>query len=77
MRNIAETETVYEHVSGSKDFAVTAAERWSIGMVNKLKRKYPKEVEIIHKNPDGSLLVHFPLEWMRIKPKSKIQLSEI
>lgn len=64
-------ETVYEHVRGRNTFTVTAAEQWSIGMINRLKEKCPDEVEITCVNPDKSLVAHIPSDWMRIVPKRK------
>lgn len=69
-------ETAYEHIAGQTTFTVTAAERWSISMIRKLKEKYPDQVEIVYENEDGSLLAHLPYEWMRIKPKTKRNLTE-
>lgn len=69
-------ETVYEHVAGDKTFTVTAAERWSINMIKKLKERHPDEVEITHVNSDGSFVAHVPYEWMRIKPKAKRSMTE-
>lgn len=65
------TETVYEHVSGNDTFTITVAERWSKAMVNKLKERYPDEVDIRTVNADGSMVVHMPFSWMRIVPKRK------
>ena len=65
-------ETVYEHISGSDTMTITAAERWSVNMVKRLKDKYPEEVEICAENPDGSLLVRVPADWMQIKPKRRM-----
>lgn len=65
-------ETVYEHVRGRNTFTVTAAEQWSIGMINRLKEKCPDEVEITCVNPDKSLVAHIPSDWMRIVHKKRI-----
>lgn len=62
-------ETNYEHVKGCETFTVTAAEKWSIGMVRRLKEKFPEQVEIVHVNQDGSVLARMPFDWMRIVPK--------
>lgn len=70
------TETVYEHASGENTFTITAAERWSVAMAHRLKREYPDEVQIMATNNDGSMVVHFPFDWMRIIPKKRITLSE-
>lgn len=69
-------ETAYEHVAGTDHFTVTAAERWSVGMIRRLAEKHPDEVKIIYENEDGSILAHVPLEWMRIRPKKKRVLTE-
>ena len=69
-------ETVFEHEKGRDTFTVTAAERWSISMIHRLKAKYPEQVDIRHINPDGSMVVHLPFEWMRIVPKRKDTLSD-
>lgn len=69
-------ETTYEHMADEKTFTVTAAERWSISMINKLKEKYPDQVEIAYVNEDGSILARVPYEWMRIKPKTKRNLTD-
>lgn len=69
-------ETVYEHLDGRDTFTVTAAERKSVGMIRRLKEKFPDEVEIVAENADGSLVAHLPESWMRIVPKRKVELSE-
>ena len=61
-------ETTYGHEAGADYFTVTAAERWSIGMMKKLHEKHPDEVEITQ-NKDGSIYAKVPLSWMRIHPK--------
>ena len=70
------TETVYEHVSGRDTFTVTAAEQWSKTMVNNLKKKHPDDVDIRCTNPDGSMVVHLPASWMKIKPTYKINYTD-
>ena len=69
-------ETVYEHCGKRSDFTVTAAERWSIAMIKRLKAKYPDQVEICCENQDGSVVAHIPFEWMRIVPKKQVNMSE-
>ena len=70
------SETVYEHISGNDTFTVTAAERWSVGMIRRLKEKYPDQVDICRINQDGTVLAHLPLEWLRIVPKKRCSLSD-
>lgn len=69
-------ETVYEHISGVETFTITAAERWSVAMLKRLKEKYPEQVEIVHVNRDGSMLARVPFEWMRIVPKKRVSLTD-
>lgn len=69
-------ETVYEHLQGEDTFTVTAAERKSVGMLRRLKERYPDDVEIVAENDDGSLVAHLPESWMRIVPKKKVVMSE-
>lgn len=69
-------ETVFEHATGTDTFTVTASEPWSVTMVKRLKEERPDEVEIVHTNADGSLLVHFPFSWMRIVPKKKVVMTD-
>lgn len=69
-------ETVYEHAEGEKVFTVTACERWSIGMINRLKEQHPDTVEIRHINSDGSLVAWLPTEWLRIVPKRTSNMTD-
>ena len=39
-----------------------------ISKIKKLAEKYPDECEIVAENPDGSLLCHIPVRWIRIQP---------
>lgn len=77
MKDIGDlNETSYDHIKGEKFFTMTAAETWSIAMVKRLKAKYPDSVEIRHTNPDGSMVVRMPFEWMRVVPKKQVNLTD-
>lgn len=69
-------ETAIDHVAG-EDFAslYTSEVKW-INLIRKLKEQYPDEVEIKHVNEDGSMLVHIPASWMKVKPKKKVCLTQ-
>lgn len=69
-------ETVYEHLSSGETFTVTAAERWSVAMLRRLKEKYPEQVKIVSENKDGSLLARVPFDWMRIVPKRRDTMTD-
>ena len=72
-----EQVTMYEHVPEDKrTFVVTAAEQWSVGMINRLKKSRPEDVNIIAVNKDGSLVVELPFSWMRIVPKKVVTESQ-
>ncbi len=36
--------------------------------IRKLAEKYPEECGILAENPDGTLLAHIPVEWVKISP---------
>ena len=69
-------ETCTDHVKGEDFFTMTAAETWSIAMVKRLQASRPDEVEIRHTNPDGSMVVRMPFDWMRIVPKRADTLTD-
>lgn len=69
-------ETIYEHADGNDTFTVTAAERWSVGMIRRLAEKHPTEVVITTENEDGSIVAHVPTSWMRIIPKRTVELTD-
>jgi len=72
-----EAVTLFEHTpADGKFFIVTAAEPWSIGMIQRLKHQRPDEVKIGRVNADGSLVAELPLSWMRIVPKKEVTESQ-
>ena len=69
-------ETVFEHLAGNGMATVTAAERWSIGMVKRLAEKHPEDVEIVAENADGTLVAHVPAGWMKLRPPRRVNLTD-
>lgn len=70
MRDIR--ETCWDHVEGNTYATYSSSERrW----INKFKRdaaKYPEDVKIMHVNDDGSMVVHYPYNWIPMpRPKKK------
>ncbi len=61
-------ENGIEFVQGAR----TATAQFSQGRfktrIRKLAEKYPEECRILAENPDGALLAHIPVEWIRINP---------
>lgn len=66
MNNIQ--ETAIEHCGGDNHATVTAAEQWSRNLIIRLAQKYPRDVQIIAVNNDGSILAHVPFKWVKIRP---------
>ncbi len=58
--------------------AETAVAQFSQGRfktrIKRLAAKHPEECQILAENPDGTLLAHIPVEWVKIIPPR--QLSE-
>lgn len=52
--------------------AETAVAQFSQGRfktrLKRLAAKHPEECQILAENPDGTLLAHIPVEWIRINP---------
>lgn len=69
-------ETAYSHIAGDDFMEITACERWAITMIQKLKERFPDEVNITAENPDGSMVATLPFKWMRIVPKRKRDLTD-
>ena len=45
-------------------------------MILRLKDKRPDDVQIIADNADGTIMAHLPVEWLRIVPKKKMDLTD-
>lgn len=69
-------ETVFEHISGEKSFTFSSSEKKWINEINRLKKKYPDDVDIAHINGDGSIYGHLPGDWIRVKPKKKVNMTD-
>lgn len=68
-------ETALDHVSGEDHATVYSSERKWINQLLRLKEKFPNEVDIRHVNEDGSMVVHIPASWFKIKPKKKVEMT--
>lgn len=70
-------ETAIDRVTGDDFCSVYTDEKKYIRQLKKFAEDYPKDVEIIKENFDGSVLAHVPYEWFRfIKPPTKRNLTE-
>ena len=74
-------ENVLEWIRGADTATVTLCQGRYITKIKKLSEKFPDECEIVHENPDGSILAHIPVKWIqisrRVRELTDEQRSEI
>ena len=68
-------ETAWDHVSGDQKATFFTSEKKYIKRIYELMEEYPDAVELVAENQDGSVCVHIPVEWLRIRPKKKTNLT--
>ena len=59
-------ENVIEWLTGQDRIALTLSQKRFINKVQKLKQKYPDQVDIIAENDDGSIYATMPLSALRL-----------
>lgn len=69
-------ETTWNHIAKEEFAYFSSSERAFINQISKLKEDYPNDVEVVHENADGSIYVKIPFEWLRIRPKSKRNITD-
>lgn len=69
-----EKENNIEWIKGSERATASFTQQKFISQFKELAVKYPEQVEIAAENKDGSVLVHFPSSWVKVRPK--MELSE-
>ena len=69
------TENVIEWLNGQDIAVLTLSERRYISRVKKLNASN-SGVTDYHTNPDGTIYARVPLDWIRITPPKKMNLSE-
>lgn len=69
-------ETTWNHIYGDKIAIFSTSEKKWIRKIQGLHEEYPDEVDIRYVNNDGSIEVHIPADWLKIRPKKKTSLSE-
>ena len=67
-------ENCIEWCRGQEQATLTLTQRKTITRVEKLAVSRPEECQIVRKNPDGSIVAHIPVSWIRINPN--LQLTE-
>ena len=69
-------ETCFEFVDVDDVACFSSSDfRW-IKKIQKLLEEYPDEVKLIANNEDGSLTVHCPKSWFRVRPPVKRNYTE-
>ena len=69
-------ETTIDHTSGQKTFSVFSSEYVMARRLRKLAEQYPDEVEIVAQNPDGSLLLRVPQDWVMVRRPRKRSMTD-
>lgn len=65
-------ETAWNHIAGESFGTFYTQEfKWA-NRILAWKEEYPDDVDIRVINPDGSMVVHLPLSWFRIKPPRRM-----
>ena len=66
-------ETAVNYCAGDKTITLFTAENKYINKINKLKEKYPDDVNIKVQNEDGSIVVNLPIKWFKFpSPPKKV-----
>lgn len=68
-------ETAIDHMAGDDYATICSSEKKWINYIQKLKAKNPSDVEIKCVNSDGSIMAKFPVAWITIKPKKKVNMT--
>lgn len=67
IRGTDERENAIEWYNGHDTITISLSQRKFINKINNLAQKYPKEVKIDRINPDGTVLAHIPLSYLKIQ----------
>ena len=59
-------ENVIEWLNGDDRITATLSQRKHIAKVERLAKKHPDLVKILHTNEDGSIVAHLPLSAMKL-----------
>ena len=68
-------ENVIEWLTGEKRILLTFNQQKHVNLLKRLAKDYPEEVDI-ELNVDGSVFGHVPVNWLRISPPRKVELTE-
>ena len=69
-------ENCIEWLTGSKTATVTFPRGKYATKIAKLAEQNPDEVQICHKNKDGSVVAHIPVSYVSVRKPKKMNYSE-
>ena len=70
-------ECVIEWIRGDKEVTVTFASHTKYNTkVRKLAEQNPEDVKIVAENPDGSIVAHLPLSYIKVNKPKQMNYSE-
>ena len=65
-------ENVIEFIKDSKMATGTFTQIREISKIKKLAAQRPEECQIVEENSDGSIVAHFPVSWVKIRPPKEV-----
>lgn len=69
-------ENVIEWLNGQDIISVTFHQGRLITRIERLAKKFPDQVKILHRNADGSIFAKLPLKSLHISLSSRGEMSE-
>lgn len=67
-----ENENAIEFLKDQKQATGTFSQGRYISRIRKLAEQYPDECQITAENPDGTIVAHFPVRWIKINPPKEL-----
>ncbi len=68
-------ENAIEFLRNAKTATATFCQGRFVNKIKALAEEFPDEVQIVHTNPDGSIVVHLPVSYIRIR-RFKREMTE-
>jgi hypothetical protein len=69
-------ENCIEWVKDSNKATLSLSQRSLISKIEKLGKSHPEECKITARNTDGSICVHMPRSWIKIRPTKQLSDEE-
>lgn len=71
-----DNENAIEFLRDQKIATGTFCQGRYVSKIKKLAEERPDECQITDENPDGSIVAHFPVSWVKIAPPREVNLTE-